>query len=53
MPSSGRRLRTEMSSEYDLATLNRMFGMSSTTSLSIMGRIDLATTSRLTTGARV
>jgi hypothetical protein len=36
-----------------LATLKRMFGISSATSLSIIGRIDFETTSKLTTGARV
>ena len=53
VPSAGSRLRTVINSAYDLATLKRILGISSATSLSIMGRIDFDTTSRLTTVASV
>jgi hypothetical protein len=38
---------------YDFATLKRMLGISSFTSLSIIGRMDCSMTSRLRAGARV
>lgn len=38
---------------YVLATLKRMLGISSSASLSSMGRMDLAMTSMVTTGDRV
>ena len=53
VPSAGNRLRMSMRTAYDLATLKRMFGMSSETNLSIIGRIDFSITARLMAGASV
>ncbi len=53
VPSAGNRLRMSMRTAYDLATLKRIFGMSSETSLSIIGRIDFSITARLMAGASV
>lgn len=53
VPLEGRRLSTSIKTAYDFATLNRMLGMSSATSLSIIGRIDFSITSRLMAGASV
>lgn len=53
VPSAGSRRRVSIRTAYDLATLNRMLGISSVTSLSKMGRMELSMISRETTGARV
>lgn len=53
VPSAGRRFRTSMRMVYDFATLKRIFGMSSDTNLSIIGRIESLITSRLMAGAKV
>ena len=53
VPSAGNRLRMSMRTAYDLATLKRIFGMSSETNLSIIGRMDFSITARLMAGASV
>ena len=53
VPSAGKRLSTSMRTAYDFATLKRIFGISSDTSLSIIGRIDFSITSKSMAGARV
>jgi hypothetical protein len=53
VPCSGSCFSVLTRTPYDFATLNRMFGISSLTNLSIIGRIDCSMTSRLSAGARV
>ena len=53
VPSSGSFLRVSIMTEYDFATLNLMLGMSSVTSLSKIGRMEVSIIFRLMTGARV
>ncbi len=53
VPSDGSRFRMSMRMVYDFATLKRIFGMSSVTSLSIIGKIAFSITSRFIAGARV
>lgn len=53
VPSAGKRFNTSINTAYDLAMLNRIFGISSSASLSIIGRIDFSMTGMLIAGARV
>jgi hypothetical protein len=53
VPCSGSCFSVLTRTPYDFATLKRMLGISSLTSLSIIGRIDCSMTSRLSAGARV
>lgn len=53
VPSAGNRFNVSISTAYDLATLKRMFGISSVTSLSKMGMMEFSMMSRVTTGVRV
>lgn len=53
VPSAGRRRNVSISTAYDLATLNRIFGISSAVSRSMMGRMEFSIISKETDGARV
>lgn len=53
VPLDGSRFKMSMRMVYDFATLKRMLGMSSVTSLSIIGRIAFSITSRFMAGASV
>lgn len=53
VPCSGSCFKVWTSIPYDFATLNRMLGISSFTSLSIIGKMDCSITSRDRAGARV
>ena len=53
VPSAGKRRRVSIKTAYDFATLNRILGISSATSLSKIGRMEVSMILRLIAGASV